>query len=430
MRFPDSDVVDAALADPSLPRFARVRYDPETPTLDDVTGRARAELDALPLAELPTGATVAVGLGSRGIHDVVPIARAVVDELRTRGFDPVVVPAMGSHGGATAEGQRETLAGIGLTEDALDCPIDARMETTTLGESSVGASVPFSAAALAADGIVVVNRVKAHTNFTGRFESGLTKMSTIGLGKRAGARAAHERALDEGYVPVIEAAFEVVRGSTPLLGGLAVVENFHDRTAAVEGIPAAALPDAEEPLKADADAYMPTLPYDDLDVLVVDRIGKDVSGAGMDTNVIGRYRLLNATDPASPSIDRIVVRGLTEATHGNGNGIGLADLTTRAAVEDLDLDQVYTNALTSNSLRKATIPVVLPDDERAVAAALSTIGTYDPATVRMAWIRDTGHLSTFRVSEALAREAPDAVEVESWLSLSFVDGDPTFEPID
>ncbi|GAB3312327.1 lactate racemase domain-containing protein [Haloplanus salinarum] len=430
MRFPDGDVVDAALSDPALPRFARVRYDPETPTLDDVRGRTRTELDALPLEDLPTGATVAVGLGSRGIHDVVPIARTVVDELRARGFDPVVVPAMGSHGGATAEGQREALAGIGLTEDALGCPIDARMETTTLGESAVGAPVPFSTAALAADGVVVVNRVKAHTNFTGRFESGLTKMATIGLGKRAGAKAAHEHALDEGYVPVIEAAYAVVRESTPLLGGIAVVENFHDRTAAVEGVPAADLPDAEEPLKAAADEYMPTLPYDDLDVLVVDRIGKDVSGAGMDTNVIGRYRVLNADDPASPSIDRIVVRGLTEATHGNGNGIGLADLTTRAAVEDLDLDQVYTNALTSNSLRKATVPVVLPDDQRAIVAALSTIGTYDPETVRMAWIRDTGHLSAFRVSEALAREAPDAVEVDSWLSLSFVDGEPSFEPVD
>jgi hypothetical protein len=255
-------------------------------------------------------------------------------------------------------------------------------------------------------------------------------MATIGLGKRAGAKAAHEHALDEGYVPVIEAAYAVVRESTPLLGGIAVVENFHDRTAAVEGVPAADLPDAEEPLKAAADDYMPTLPYDDLDVLVVDRIGKDVSGAGMDTNVIGRYRVLNDDDPASPSIDRIVVRGLTEATHGNGNGIGLADLTTRAAVEDLDLDQVYTNALTSNSLRKATVPVVLPDDQRAIVAALSTIGTYDPETVRMAWIRDTGHLSAFRVSEALAREPPDAVEVDSWLSLSFVDGEPSFEPVD
>ncbi|AZH26395.1 lactate racemase domain-containing protein [Haloplanus aerogenes] len=426
MQFPDGAVVDEVLTLPTLPRFAAVRYDPETPELDDVAGTTRAELDRLPLADLPDGATVAVGLGSRGIHDIVTVARTVVDELRDRGFDPVVVPAMGSHGGATAEGQRETLAGIGLTEDALGCPIDARMDTTVLGESEVGAPVPFSAAALDADGILVVNRVKAHTNFTGRFESGLAKMTAIGLGKQAGAQAAHEHALDRGYVPVIEAAFEVIREAAPLLGGVAIVENFHDRTATVEAVPAAALPDAEEPLKEAADAYMPTLPYDDIDVLVVDRIGKDVSGAGMDTNVIGRYRVLNADDPDSPAIDRIVVRGLTEATHGNGNGIGLADVTTRAVVDELDLDQVYTNALTSNSLSKAVIPVVLPDDERAISAALSTIGTYDPETVRIVWIRDTGHLGEFRVSEALARDAPDAVEVEQWLELSFDDGEPTF----
>ncbi|GAB6861775.1 lactate racemase domain-containing protein [Haloplanus litoreus] len=430
MRFPDGDVLDDALPSPSLPRFAAVSYDPETPELDDVAGRTRAELDRLPLAGLPDGATVAVGLGSRGIHDVVTVARTVVDELRDRGFDPVVVPAMGSHGGATADGQRETLAGIGLTEDALDCRIDARMDTTTLGESSVGAPVPFSTAALEADGILVINRVKAHTNFTGRFESGLTKMTAIGLGKRAGAKAAHEHALGTGYVPVIEAAVEVIREVAPLLGGIAIVENFHDRTAAVEGVPADALPDAEEPLKAAADEYMPTLPFDDLDVLVVDRIGKDVSGAGMDTNVIGRYRVLNADEPETPDIDRIVVRGLTEATHGNGNGLGLADITTQRVVDELDLDQVYTNALTSNSLSKARIPVVLPDDERAITAALSTIGTYDPETVRIAWLRDTGHLSEFRVSEALAREAPDAVTVEGWLSLAFEEGDPVFEPIE
>ncbi|WP_313693010.1 DUF362 domain-containing protein [Halorarum halobium] len=428
MRFPDADVVDAALGRPTLPRFASVRYEPETPELDDVEGRTRAEVDELPLGDVPPGGSVAVGLGSRGIHDVVPAARAVIDELARRGFEPFVVPAMGSHGGATAEGQRRTLAGIGLTEDALGCPIDARMDTTDLGDSAVGATVPFSTAALEADGVLVINRVKAHTNFTGRFESGLTKMATIGLGKQPGAKAAHEHALVEGYVPVIAAAYDVVRAETPLLGGLAVVENFHDRTAHVEGVPASALPDAEEPLLERADEYMPTLPFDDLDVLVVDEIGKDVSGAGMDTNVVGRYSVLNAEDPALPDIKRIVVRGLTEATHGNGNGIGLADVTTRAVADELDLDQVYTNALTSGSLSKAKLPVVLPDDERALTAALSTVGTYDPADVRVAWIRDTASLSSFRVSEALARDPPEGVVVEGPEELSFVDGEPSFEP--
>ncbi|MEF8827675.1 MAG: DUF362 domain-containing protein [Haloarcula sp.] len=430
MRFPDESQLDGVLASPPPPAFAAVRYEPETPELDDPAGAARAELDALPVDSLPTGGTVAVGVGSRGIHDIVPVARAVVDELRERGFEPIVVPAMGSHGGATAEGQRRTLAGIDLTEETLDCEIDASMETTVVGESAIGAPVPFSTAALAADGVLVINRVKAHTNFTGRFESGLTKMATVGLGKQPGAKATHERALTEGYVPVLAAAYEVVREQTSLLGGIAIVENFHDRTALVEGVAAAELPEAEEPLKQTADECMPTLPYDDLDVLVVDEIGKDISGAGMDTNVIGRYQVLNTDDPETPEIKRIVVRGLTEATHGNGNGIGLADVTTQQTVDSLDLDQVYTNALTSASLSKARLPVVLPDDESALDAALSTIGSYDPETVRVAWIQNTGHLSSFRVSAALAREPPAGVEVQEWLDLAFDDGQPVFEARD
>ena len=428
MRFPNADDVDGVLDPPLLPRFATVRYEPETPELTAVAETAREQLNALALDEVPEGGRIAVGLGSRGIHDIVPIARATVDELQDRGFEPFVVPAMGSHGGATAEGQRRTLEGIGLTETALGCPIDATMGTTVLGESAIGASVPFSTAALAADGVLVVNRVKPHTSFTGRFESGLTKMATIGLGKQPGANVAHEHALTEGYVPVLDAALDVVRAEVPLLGGVAIVENFHDRTAQIKGLAAATLPDAEEPLLERAEDHMPTLPYDDLDVLVVDRIGKDVSGTGMDTNVIGRYNVLNAEDPPTPAIDRIVVRGLTEATHGNGMGIGLADVTTAAVAAALDLHQVYTNALTSGSLAKARLPVVLPDDEHALAAALSSIGTHDPETVRVAWIRDTGSLSSFRVSAALARDPPPGVHIEEWQQLTFTDGKPSFGP--
>lgn len=430
MEFPDSAAVDSVLPDPDYPLFASVRYEPETPECTDPAARAREELAALPLEDLPEDGTVAIGLGSRGIHAIVPVAKAIIAELRERGFAPVVIPAMGSHGGATAKGQVRTLAGLGLTEEALNCEIDPRMDTTVLGESAVGAEVPFADAALEADGVMVINRVKAHTNFTGRFESGLTKMATIGLGKQPGAAAAHEHALVEGYIPVLEAALEVVREETPLLGGIAIVENFEDQTAEVAGIAAADMPDGETPLKQRADAYMPTLPYDELDVLIVDRIGKDISGAGMDTNVVGRYQVLNADDPEVPDISRVVVRRLTEATHGNGHGIGLADITTQAVANELNLEQVYTNALTSGSLSKARLPVILPDDERAVRASLSTIGTYDPKTVRVAWIRDTSHLSEFRVSEALARDPPEGVTVERWETLTFEGGTPVFKTAD
>ena len=430
MEFPDAETVDTALPEVTFPTFARVSYDPETPALDDVRGRTRDAVASLPLSGVPGGGTVAVGLGSRGIHDIRPIAETVITALSAAGYEPVVIPAMGSHGGSTAEGQRRTLAALGLTEDALGCRIDARMEAEVVGTTDRGHEVPVATAALEADGIVVVNRVKPHTNFSGRVESGLSKMLTVGLGKRAGARAFHEAALTHGYVDTIERALDVVRANAPVIGGVAVVENFRDRTAHVEGVAAGDLPDAEADLLEQATEYLPTLPFDDLDALVVEEVGKDVSGSGMDTNVIGRYGVVNASDPTTPDIDRIVALGLTDATHGNGHGIGLADVTTADVATELDLDQMYTNALTSGSLSRSSVPVVLPSDRHALRAAVATAGRYDPDDARIAWVRDTAHLSSFRVSEALLDEVDDTVTVERRERLTFDDGDPGFESVD
>jgi hypothetical protein len=431
MEFPDADAIREAVGTVSFPRFAAVRYEPPAPTVDDPAAVARDELERLPLDSVPSGGTVAVGLGSRGVTDVVPVAVAVVTGLRDRGLDPVAVPAMGSHGGASAEGQRRTLASLGLTEDALGCPVDARMDTVTVGDVR-GTPVHLAAAAAEADAFLVVNRVKPHTNFTGAVESGLCKMTAIGLGKRAGAAAIHERAFEDGYVPAIVDAVETIRSSSPaaFLGGVALVENFYEETARVAGVSAADLPGAEADLLELAREQMATLPFDDLDVLVVDELGKDVSGTGMDTNVVGRYGVLGSDDPEAPSVDRVVVRGLTDATHGNGHGIGLADLTTTDAVASLDLGQMYENALTSGSLARDSIPVALPTDELAVTAACTTAGPYDPETARIAWIRDTSHLSTVRVSEALAADVAerDHLTVDRWEELTFEGGTPRFVP--
>jgi hypothetical protein len=409
MEFPDADTIEGLLDPIEFPEFAVARYEPPAPETEDPAAAAREAVAALPLDRLHEGDTVAVGLGSRGIHDIVPVATAVVAALDRRGYEPVAVPAMGSHGGATAEGQREALAGLGLDEATLGCPIDARMDTGVVGEVG-GYPVHAADAVREADATVVVNRVKPHTNFSGRVESGLCKMTTIGLGKQGGAQVTHRRALGEGYVPAILEPFELLRDELPLLGGVAVVENVYDRTAAVEGVPVGDLPERESDLLETAREQFPALPYDDLDALVVDRIGKDISGTGMDTNVTGRYRVLNMDDPAVPDIDRIFVRGLSEATHGNGNGIGIADVTTVDVARELDLDQMYANAITSSSVRKVRVPMALPTDRQALTAALSSTGPYDPETARVAWIRDTGHLSSFRVSTALAAEDHDHVE--------------------
>jgi len=429
MNFPDRGDVDHLIDPQPLPGFARVRYEPATAAIDDPAAAARAELDRLDFDGLVPGATVAVALGSRGIHRIDDIAGAVVDAVRDRGFEPVVVPAMGSHGGATPEGQREVLESLGITESSLDAPLDARMDTDQVDTVTVGDTefpVHVSTAALEADAVVVVNRVKPHTNYSGRIESGLTKMTVVGLGKQHGAKAFHSTAIKEGYVETLEAVLPVVEEAIPLVGGLALIENFHEETAHVEAIPAGSFTDREPALLERAYDEMATLPVEDIDLLVVDELGKDISGAGMDTNVIGRYRVLNAPDPDEPAIKLLYARGLTPATTGNGTGIGLADITRRAAVDQLDLQKTYANALTSGSTAKAKLPLVAPDDEFAIRAALSALGGYDPETVRIVWIRNTQDLSELHVSAPVIEALPAVAEVIDQESLTFADGTASF----
>ncbi|MCO8245377.1 MULTISPECIES: DUF362 domain-containing protein [unclassified Haladaptatus] len=430
MEFPDRTDIERLLDPVSLPSFARVRYDPETEAVSDVTATTQDELADLDLSDLDREATVAVGLGSRGIHAIEDVAAATVEFLDGAGFNPVIIPAMGSHGGATAEGQHEVLRALGITEERVGAPVDARMDAEQVGEVTVGGTttpVYISTAALEADGVLVVNRVKPHTNFTGRIESGLSKMAVVGLGKQRGANAFHSTAIAEGYVTTLESVLDVIRANMSLLGGIALVENFHEETSHIEFIPVDAFEDREPTLLERAHAEMAMLPTDDIDLLVVDEVGKEISGAGMDTNVIGRYRVLNADDPVNPDISLIYVRGLTDRTKGNGNGIGLADVTRTAAVDQLDLRKTYANAMTSGSLEKSKLPVVAPDDELAFRVALSALGGYDPADARIIRIESTQNLTELYVSEAVVDDLPAGTEVVERGAFTFPAGELSFD---
>jgi hypothetical protein len=380
-----------------FPLWRRVRQRFEAPreaSVEAAVAREMAKLDG----RVRPGMTVAVGVGSRGLASLAAIVRATLDALKARGAKPFVVPAMGSHGGATPEGQLGVLASYGITPDAMGVPFEASMETVRVGAAGGGIPVHVSKAALAADAVLPINRVKPHTSYRGALESGLAKMLAIGLGKHAGAVELHRRGLDT-FHETVPAVASVVLREVRVLGGVATVENAHEEVAHLEVVPGEAILAREAELLATARALMPGVPFERLDVLVVDYIGKDVSGTGMDPNVTRRYTARHLRDEAGPQ--RIVVLRLTERTHGNANGVGVADVTTRDVVEQADYQSWWTNAVTAGSLDGARTPLWVPTDREAVALALKTCFRMDPAAPRLVRIASTLHLEEFRVSEPL-----------------------------
>lgn len=364
------------------------------------------------LSRLPAlaGRRIAVGVGSRGISNLTRAVGALLAGLRARGALPFLVPAMGSHGGATPEGQRAVLAHYGLTEASLNAPVVDSLDVDELGRTTDDMPVYFSRAAREADGIIVVNRIKPHTDFRGAFGSGLVKMLVVGLGKHRGAGTLHRAAARFGHEPVMRDALRVILEHTPVLGGLGLLENARHDTQHVEFVPAAALAEREAVLVKQAHAQMARLPFETLDFLVVDRIGKELSGTGMDPNVVGRgvngyISALSHVPDYRPVIRRIFVRDLSEETHGNASGIGMADFTTQRLVDAIDRHVTFTNSLTSLSLQSSKIPMHFPNDRAAIAAALSTLGV-PLEQARVARIRDTLHLEVLAASEAALADTP------------------------
>mgnify|MGYP006289258325 CR=1 FL=1 len=403
MLVPDA-LLPAEIRELALPELTPVGRPAEPAALHDPRSAAlNAVADALRRTALASGARVAVALGSRGLGAYPELVAGVLAALRAAGARPFLMPAMGSHGGGTPDGQRRVLADYGLVRD--DVSVDADDATRAVGRLDDGTPLHASEVALAADAIVVLNRVKSHTGFRGPIESGLTKMLVIGLGKRPGAAALHAKGY-EGFAARLEQARDVLLRAYPPVIGLAVVEDAEGRPARIDAVPGEAIAVREPELLRDAKRRMPRLPFAKLDLLVVERAGKDVSGLGMDPNVTGRHPS-GLREPPDPT--RIALLSLTAASEGNAIGMGHADVVPRAFADAIDPVATWTNAITSTSLAAARLPVVTPDAASCVRLALATCGV-QPRHARIAWIRDTGHLSTFRVSDAALAAATAAGE--------------------
>jgi hypothetical protein len=404
----ESAILDACGETP-LPEMGMIEQVWATDAIpcEDIPERAAAALQALPFADIPDGGEVALGVGSRGIANLDHIVAGVVDGVEELGYEPFIFPAMGSHGGATAEGQREMLAELAVTQESVGCEIKSSMDFVEVGRTPER-DVPVVADeyAVAADAIVPINRIKPHTDFDGAVESGLSKMLVIGMGKQRGAKIAHDWAVNWSLRDMIPEITGQLLAELPVVGGVAVLEDQHDDTTLLEGIPPEGFLDREAELLETAYEIMPKLPFEDLDVLVLDRQGKDVSGQGMDTNVIGRRPFaIQEPEPNTPKIKRIYTRGLTETTHGNAMGMGSADFVHSDLLELIDMPASLINALTASTTRGVRLPPVVETDRAGLVAALSTIGVVDPETVRVLRATDTMRLHRLYASAALIEEA-------------------------
>ena len=389
------------------------------PALASIRESVRGALEAV---ELPSG-SVAIGVGSRGVAGIGEIVAALVEVLKEAGAEPFVVPAMGSHGASTAEGQAEVLAHLGVGEENVGCPVRATMEAVRIGETSSGVAVFMDRNAYESDAVVVVNRVKPHTAFRGTVESGPTKMLAIGLGKQRGAHSIHSAGWERIHETIPEAA-RVATGSGKVAFGLATVENAAEEPCKIVAIPAGELEEAEAPLLKEAKRNLARLPFDDIDVLLVDEIGKNISGDGADPNVTGRYPTTAAS--GGPSVERMVYLGLTEETGGNANGLGMADVVTERLAAAVDRPSTYMNALTSTTPAPVKTPMVMPTDEMAIAAALTMCAGVEPRDARLVRIQNTLKLGRIWLSETLLQEveADERLEIlESPRPMRFEEGE-------
>ena len=396
------------------PRFFRLMQTFERPRVEDVAGEVERRLSSLALAQrVRPGQTVAVTAGSRGIANLALILRAAVDHFRRLGANPFLVPAMGSHGGGTAKGQRELLDGYGVNEAFCGCPVRSNMETVIVCQAAEGFPVHFDREAFQADHVVVCGRVKPHTNFAGQIESGLMKMLLIGLGKHNGAVVYHRAIKDYSFDQIVRSVAHEVLARCSILAGLAIVENGYDETARIEAVRPEDFESREKALLLLARRWMPKLPFDQSDLLLIDQIGKDISGTGMDTNIVGRkFGIHEAGVNELPKIRYIAIRGLTPATHGNATGLGLAEFCLSRVLRQRNDEITRLNSLTGGHGIAAMTPLDYASDRQLLDAALATIGLTAPQDAKCMWIRDTLHVAELECSEAYWCAAQDRSDLE------------------
>ena len=396
------------------PRIFRVRQKFDDPRVDDIPRTVENELSRLQLSHvIQPGQSVAISAGSRGITGIDVITRAIVEHIRRLGAEPFIVPAMGSHGGGSAEGQQRILESYGVTEEFCGCPIRAGMDTEIVCHAAEGFPVHFDALAFAADHVVVCNRIKPHTTFTGDIESGLMKMMLIGLGKHAGARIYHRAIRDFTFGQIVRSVAREVIARCSIVAGLGIVENSYGETCRIQAVAPGELEPREKELLGLAKQFMPRLPFDDVDILLIDEIGKNISGSGLDVNVVGRKDRCHQTDADTfPRIKMIAVRDLSNQTHGSAVGIGLAEFCRSRAIEKMNVEMTRINVQTGGYPAEAMLPLDYGTDREILDVMLPQIGLAEPPDARLLWIRNTKSTAELECSAVYLAQARERADLE------------------
>jgi hypothetical protein len=396
-----------------LQRLVRIRQNFPERKLPDVAAAVRAEMEAAEWARgVPAGSRIAVGAGSRGISNIDVIARAVVDFWKSRGVKPFLIPVMGSHGAASAEGQADVLAHYGITEQTMGAPVVSSLDVVNIGTTPEGIDVSMDRTALESDGAMLLSRVKWHTSFEGKLESGVHKMMAIGLGKWEGAKRYHAWGLRIGLETVIRSVGKVVLGTGKMLGGLAILEDAYHNTAEVHALGAEGMVEREEALLRRTKAWKANIPVDEVDLLIVDEMGKNVSGTGMDAKVINRGSQGPNKWPGVPIVRRIFTRDLTDMSYGNAIGIGLTDIVTDRLFRKIDFNATWINSLTASNPTPSKAPIHFPTDRQCLEKILPTCGRLDVSECSIVWIRNTMELGEMLASENLIEELEQNHHIE------------------